>query len=298
MKNQLEANIKKFIIFNALSSFVLYYGIDKVFMQSRGLSTTNMVTVEIVFAVLVILLEVPSGAISDRWSRKYVLALNVFFFMLNTLLWVLAQDLNLFILGSTAAAIHMALRSGTDTSFLYDTLSQLNRSEEYEKIYGRSVFWANLIAIPAGIIGPVIAQYAGLSTPFWLTLPFSFAALIVALSFDEPKIHRTTHEMDYWKHITETASYIYQHPTIIHITSIAIVLGATIVILDEYAQLYFISIGIPVFALGLLGSTGHLIEALASKIATRLSARTHNSSYITAIFLSLFGFLGIGLCGR
>jgi MFS family permease len=135
MGKKLEANILKFILFNIFSTFVLYYGIDKVLMEARGLSTTDIVFLEIFCAVLILFLEVPSGAISDKWSRKYVLALNVAFFMLTTFFWVIAQDINLFILGATTGAIHMALRSGTDTSFLYDTLYELGRTDECMQQY-------------------------------------------------------------------------------------------------------------------------------------------------------------------
>src|SRR3972149_2945328 len=110
MEQRLKANIRKFYLFNILSSFVLYYAIDKILMASRALSVTDMVLVEISYAVVRLLLEVPSGALADRWSRKYVLALNMVFFMVNTFLWVMAHDINLFILGSVAASIHMALR--------------------------------------------------------------------------------------------------------------------------------------------------------------------------------------------
>jgi hypothetical protein len=59
-----------------------------------------------------------------------VLALNIAFFMINTFCWVIAHDLSLFLVGATAAAAHMALKSGTDTSFLYDTLAELGREAD------------------------------------------------------------------------------------------------------------------------------------------------------------------------
>src|SRR3989338_947221 len=114
MEQRLKANIRKFYLFNILSSFVLYYAIDKILMASRALSVTDMVLVEISYAVVRLLLEVPSGALADRWSRKYVLALNMVFFMGTTFLWAVAPNLSLFIVGSLLASVHSALASGTD----------------------------------------------------------------------------------------------------------------------------------------------------------------------------------------
>lgn len=295
MEKALQANIWKFLLFNVVSSFVLYYGIDKVFMASRGLSVTEIVLVEIVYALFVVLLEVPSGAISDRWSRKYVLALNMVFFMLNTFFWAIAQEVNLFLLGALAASIHMALRSGTDTSFLYDTLKQLKRENTYEKVYGDVLFYENLCAIVAGIVGAMIADHYGLVVPFWITLGISFVAVLIALSFTEPKIHRTTGEMRYWEHIRETGKYLWKHPFVLHLIFLSVILGATLGLMDEYGQLYYVKVGLPIFALGYMAAVGSGIEAIAGKFAHRLSRFKRKNVFGLAILFSAIGFLLVGL---
>jgi len=263
-------------------------------MAARGLSVTDIVLVEIIFAVFVIFLEVPSGALSDRWSRKYVLALNVVFFMLNTFLWAIAHNVSVFILGALAASIHMALRPGTDTSFLYDTLKQLNKENDYEKTYGNIIFYENLLAILAGIVGAMIADHFGLVVPFWMTLGFSLIAVLLALSFTEPKIHRTTGEMKYWEHIGETGKYLWRHPFVLHLIILSVVLGATLGLIDEYGQLYFVKIGIPIFVLGYLAAVGNGIEALAGKFSYHLRRFSRKKVFALSIFVSSVGFLVVG----
>ena len=264
-------------------------------MESRGLSISDIVLVEIVYAVLAILLEVPSGAISDRWSRKYVLALNMVFFMLNTLLWVLAQNIRLFLLGSVAASVHMALRSGTDTSFLYDTLKQINNEQSFSKVLGNTIFWENICAIVAGITGGMIADFIGLEVPFWITLGFSFIAVLIALSFTEPRIHRTTGEMTYWKHIAETGKYLVNHQSILHLITFAVILGATIILMEEYSQLYFVRVGVPILALGYLVAVGSGIMAITGKFAYRLGRFKRGPIFALAIIISITGFVIVGL---
>jgi len=72
-KKRLKSNIWKMYIISSLTAFVLFYAIDKVFMELRGLSVTQIVFIEIIYTVCVLLLEVPSGALADRWSRKMFL---------------------------------------------------------------------------------------------------------------------------------------------------------------------------------------------------------------------------------
>lgn len=295
MEHRLKANIWKFYLFNIFSSFVLYYAIDKILMESRGLSVTDMVLVEISYTVARLVLEVPSGALADRWSRKYVLALNMVFFMVNTFLWVIAHNISLFILGSLAASVHMAFRSGTDTSFLYDTLKQLNKSDAYTKTLGNVIFWENLLAIAAGIAGGMIADAFGLTVPFWITLAFSFIAVIVALSFTEPKIHRTTGEMGYWKHIAETGKYLWRRPFLVNLMVFSVIMGVSLLTIDEYGQLYFVGVGVPVLALGYLAAVGSGIEAIGGKFAYRLSRFSRKKVFAFAIATSATGFAVVGL---
>lgn len=295
MDNKLRANIWKFYLFTIFQSFVLYYGIDKIFMAARGLSVKEIILVEIVYAVVVIFLEVPSGALSDRWSRKYVLVLNVAFFMLNTFLWAIADNLSIFILGTLAASVHMALFSGTNTSFLYDTLKQLKAESSYEKTYGNVVFYENILAIIAGISGAMIADYFGLVVPFWITLVFSFMAILVALSFEEPKIHRTTGELKYWEHIRKVGHYIFKHRFIVHMIVLSIIMGTTIGLLDEYGQLYFVAAGVPVFFLGYISAIGNGVEALGGKFAYVLSKFKRRNVFGVSILLSVIGFIFVGL---
>jgi len=295
MDKKLRANIWKFYLFNIFSGFVLYYAIDKIFMEARGLSVTEIAIVLIVYDVLFIILEVPSGALADRWSRKYILALNMVFFILNTLAWVLAHDIRLFLLGSMAASVHMALHSGTDTSFLYDTLKQLKRDGDYEKTLGNSIFWSNLTAILAGVTGGVIADRLGLELPFWITIGFSFIAVFIALSFTEPEIHRTTGALKYWTHIIETGKLLWKHPFIKHVIVFWVIMGVTLMLIDEYGQLYFRGIGIPIYMLGILAAVGSGIEAITGKFAYRLSKFSRRRVFTIALIISIAGFIVVGL---
>jgi len=254
-----------------------------------------MVIVEISYLVARLILEVPSGALADRWSRKYALALNMVFFMVNTFLWAIAPNLSVFILGDLIAAIHSALKYGTDTSFLYDTLKQLGKTDTYTKTQGNVIFWESLLSIIAGIIGGMIADAFGVVVPFWVTLPFSFAAMIVALTFTEPQIHRTTGEMGFWKHIVETGKYLWKRPYLISLMVFSVIMGISLRPIDEYGQLYFIGVGVPVLALGYLSAAGLGMEALCGKFAYRLSRLSRKKVFAVAVATSAAGFIIVGL---
>lgn len=283
------------MLFNVLAHFVLYYEIDKAFMALRGISVTQMVSIEILYAGLVILLEVPLGALSDRWSRKYVLALNVFFLMLNTYFWVIARDVTFFAIGVVFGAIHSALVSGTDTSFLYDTLKEAGRAKDYARRWGQTIFVTSLFGMASGILGAMLVARFGLEAPFWLTLLVSGAALLVALSLREPHFHRPSAELGNWQHIRATAAGMRKQPGLVQLIQLWVMLNATFLIADEYNQLYFLAAGIPLLFFGYLGTVGNLIEALGGRFAERLARVPRPRLYRALVLVSSLGFLASAL---
>ena len=78
----MQLNIKRLYALYGLHGLIFFYSFDKVFLQLKGFSVQQVVVVELLYVLTIVLLEVPSGALSDRWSRKYVLSLSGLFFAL------------------------------------------------------------------------------------------------------------------------------------------------------------------------------------------------------------------------
>lgn len=288
---ELKSNLWKFNLYAIIAGFVLYYSFDKILMQMRGLSVTEIVLVEIVFALTAIIFEVPSGVLSDKWERRKVLALNSFFFMLNTFFWVIGQNVYFFLLGGMFAGIHVALISGTFTSLVYDTLKQLGNEEVYEKIWGNIASYEAATMVVAGVIGGMIAGRFGITIPFWLTFVFSTIAILIALSLKEPTVHRQSEETKYWEHIKTTFAYLWRHPTLYHLIVLMMMLLGTLGLMDEYMQLYFVKVGVPLFFLGYLGAFGNGIESVGMKLSYLLNRFQRKNVYGFFIIMSTAGFL-------
>lgn len=292
--NNLESNLWKFNLIAVLEGFVLYYAFDKILMQVRGLSVIQIVMVEIAFTITAILFEVPSGALADKWERRKVLALNSVFFMLNTFFWAIGRNFYMFLIGGVFAGVHVALASGTLTSLVYDTLKQIGNEKSYDRIWGGIASYGAGALVVASILGSMIAGRFGITIPFWLTLMFSAAAVLIALTLEEPTIHRLSEETKYREHIKTTFQYLWKHPTLYHLIALMAILEGTVTLVDEYAQLYFISVGIPLFFLGYLTAFGSGIESIGTRFSYLFSRFQRRNVYAFFIMLSSLGFLLTG----
>src|SRR5437667_11169642 len=71
-----RGNIWRLFTVQALLMFILWVPIWVVFLQRKGLSLTQVGLLEGVAWTITAFLEVPTGAIADRWGRKASIAVG------------------------------------------------------------------------------------------------------------------------------------------------------------------------------------------------------------------------------
>ena len=287
----MKQNITKLRIIAACTGATLYAAFDKLFMQERGLSLQEIVALEIIIATVVILTEVPSGAISDRWSRKYVLTLSSIFMACNILLWAGGHSFWSFATGAVFGALAITFKSGTNTSLLYDSLRESGKESSYARQLGvmRSVTAVAFIA-SAGI-GGLISQAYGIELTFWATLPLIIIAIALSLTLHEPKFHRSTEEISYWQHVKKTAGFVAGRPRIMRILFLLIAVTIPMLLIDKYAQLYFSSIGVGLFGIGILAIVSGGVDALFNYCTHRLAKFQHTTIFIIGLFAMSVGLI-------
>ena len=72
-------------------------------------------------------------------------------------------------------------------------------------------------------------------------------------------------------------------------------MGVTLVLMDEYGQLYFVGVGVPLFALGYLAALVIRIEAVGGKFTYRLSRFSRKKLFSVATAVSAIGFIIVGI---
>ncbi len=108
-----------FVFFQSL---IPAYVIERLFWEERGITVQEVVYTEVIFAVTIVLLEIPSGIVADKWGRKNMILLSsvleaiMFFLLINsTEFWHFA--IAIFLSGIAGSA-----NSGAENALLYDSL--------------------------------------------------------------------------------------------------------------------------------------------------------------------------------
>ena len=265
-----------------LSSFfqglIFWYAIEKVFMTSIGFTPTTIAIQISVMAVTGILLEVPSGILADRWSRKGILVVACTALALASFLLGISDSVVGYTLASILYGVYFALHSGAYDSMVYDTLIEVQGSRNgFEKYLGNATLIASVGLIIGSLLGGVIGEKFGLNSAYFWSIPGSLLAIIAAASFKEPLLHKAEKSINVVKHTRDTLYVVFQKG---YLAWVVVTLLATSVIystLLELSQLWPLALdmGLPWFgplnALILLGlGIGTPIAAVIIKKRTFL----------------------------
>lgn len=194
---RLEQNVPRFLAFRALISFQMFFGIWVIYLQEdRGLTLGQVTAMEGPFWLAMVLLEVPTGAIADRFGRKTSLVTGAWVYAIAVLVFALAGNYPLLFASYMAFALAMTLFSGADSALFYDSLKSVGRENDYQRLWGFA--WAvqsGAAAVAIFIAGPA-AAWAGLQAPILFDAGIAVLAALLALSLAEPPHHEAgTHQV-------------------------------------------------------------------------------------------------------
>jgi MFS family permease len=155
----LEGNLRRFIAFRLLYSARFYYPVFTVLFLDYGLTLEQFAILNMVWAVTIVLAEVPSGALADIVGRKRLLVFAAVLMVIEMALIVFAPIgsspwLFLMFLGNRiCSGLSEAAASGADEALAYDSLKALGREEDWSKLLERTTFIVSIGFFTTMILG-------------------------------------------------------------------------------------------------------------------------------------------------
>lgn len=181
-------NLRLLYLFWFLRDFQIWIPVWIVFLTiEKGFSLTQVTGAEGLFLVGVVALEVPTGAVADRWGRSTSLGLGALCLGVAVLLFAFATTFPLLLTSFMLWSLASTLMSGADMALLYDTLRETRDEDSFERLAGRGIActWAGAgIATLAG--GPVAALLDIRATIFIGAGTCAVTAAIAFLLYEPP----------------------------------------------------------------------------------------------------------------
>lgn len=317
-------NIRCFILFRVLFNARFYYPVFTILFLDYGLTLEQFALLNTVWALTIVLAEVPSGALADLLGRKQLLVATaslmvaemalIAFVPLGHSTWVFAA----FLVNRMLSGLAEAMASGADEALAYDTLVSHGLADQWPRVLeaqmraqnvgyifamtlGAAVYDPGLVNRVAAWLGwgEALSQQVTMRFPLYLTLVFALFALVATLKMEEPANGRQGQEKgraDLWELsalIMRAGQWILRTPLALAVILFAMTFDHTLRLIVTLTSKYYRLIGLPEASFGLLGSlvavVGLFVPRLARWMSERLSPGTNAAilgvGMVSALFL-------------
>ncbi len=321
-----EGNRKRFIAFRVLFNARFYYPVLAVLFLDLGLSATEYTLLNFVWAIVIVLGEVPSGALADRLGRRPLVIAAAACMVLEMLVLLVAPfngglTLLLFcLLNRVLSGAAEAMASGADESLVYDSLVAESRSAEWPNVLAAVMHWQSFGMVVAMLVGATVydphllnklmvflggtfhfEQSLTLRFPIALNLISAAVALWLTLGMREPeashRIQRAPASVGHaWSDIVGAGAWILRTPLALFAIVGGVLIDSVIRIFLTFGSVYYRLIDLPEASFGLIGAAMAGLGMAVSPIARWL---VHSGSllrnYVILAVLALIGLLGVAL---
>ena len=315
MSDPLRRNIPLFVAFRVLFNARFYYPVIGVLFLDLGLTLEQYALLYVVWAVVIIALEIPSGALADVIGRKRVVVLAAALMVVEMAVFAFAPRGEwlfwLLLLKRVISGAAEACASGADEALAYDSLPPDDREKVWPRVLESLMRWKSGAFFVAMVSGAALFDQSlvtsltgwsppdGVSTvrwPVYATLATALLCLAVALNFREPpgtSARGWSAVGRAWQNIIEGAVRVFTSRRILFLMLGALLMDSFVRIFLTFASNYYRLIQLPEFVNGVLGSglalLGFAVAPAARRMSTRLGAVANFSIVAVLVFAGLAG---------
>lgn len=183
----------------------LWVPIEKLFLAEIGFTPQTVGLMAAAYAAVVPILEIPSGILADRWSRRGVLVIGNVGALLSVLVGGLSTSVTTYVVAALLLGVYFAMQSGTFDAIVYDTVvEETGSSELFESTIGRVRMAESASLVLGALAGGALAAATAPRVTYFVTLPFLAVSTACLLAFREPRLHLGGEERSLRQHVAVT----------------------------------------------------------------------------------------------
>lgn len=185
-ETRLTNNVYKLYIFAFLKMTLFPMAIITLFWKDHiGLSLTEILVLQGLFSLASVVMEYPSGYLSDRLGYRAALLAAALFGMIGWTFYLFADSFASVLLAELLLGVCYAFISGSDSALLFETLQAEKREEQYARFDGRMTSWGQT-GEAAGALFAGLMYATSPRLPFAMQIVIWALALGICLSLREP----------------------------------------------------------------------------------------------------------------
>lgn len=235
-------------------------------MHAIGLTLSQVLLGESIFALTILIVDIPTSVFSDLVHRKGAFIASELCLLVGVIVLAFAQNFSHVIISQIFWGIGFATASGTNSAMLFDSLQGMGRENEHRKILGGITFFA-LITVA---FGQVISGFLGeidLRLPVFLCILIPLYKLILIIFLQEPPREPHPHAHEPLAHAFSAFRWLFSHSSILFLVIGSIFFSLAWKISIQTFNPYMELIHVPILYWGILMAFFNLVAAFVSRKA-------------------------------
>lgn len=277
-------NARLFVWFRLLFNCRFYYPVYTVLFLDFGMNLEQFAILNVVWAVTIVLLEVPSGALADVVGRRNLVVLAAVLMVVEMLVFAMLPVGGpwvfwVFIVNRVISGSAEAMASGADEALAYDSIPEPEQSNTWPRVMARLSRWMPLGFIVSSLIGAFVydassvnralaflgwehadlAKEVTLKFPIYLCVLTAVLCLMVTLAMREPedhgaRVHPTFREnvRASMRGIREAGAWIWRTPVPLLLLTLGFLLDSIVRLFYTVASNYYRLIGLTEASFGVV----------------------------------------------
>jgi MFS family permease len=294
----LHGNIGRLYAFSCMQKTLFPMAIITLFWKDRiGLSLTQILLLQSILSVVTVVMEYPSGYVSDRIGYRVALNIASLLGMAGWGIYIFAGSFSQVAAAEILLGISISFISGSDSALLYETLKAEDRTEDYLRLEGRMNGFAQAgEALGASFAGILYATAPLL--PFVLQVGVWLLAFLLTRSMVEPERERTV-TTDHLAEAFRSTRFAFLENRHLRYT---ILLNAVLGLASFYPvwliQPYMQASGVPLAWFGPIWAGANLTVALFAVASHRVHYGLGDRKMVILFILLIgAGYFGLGFIG-
>lgn len=289
----MRSALNKFLAFKFFDDLIFIYPLYALMFKDNGLSIFDISLLFTLWSLTTFLMEIPSGILSDKFSRKSLIISGQLLRVIGYSLWIIFPNFYGFLAGVILWGIKSSFTNSSVSAFVYDIMKKNNSQNNYVSFNGK----LKSVSLFAVVLSSLIADYIipfGYSLVLILSIVNLFLSLLFIYNIKEEKVLSLEKvSNNYIEPLKQGFKIIMNNNYLLRVILFSSTILATTITLDEFFPIFANTLGIEKNSLGLFIAFITSFQALASFIANNFKSY----SDITYNFLYIIGGLLLILVG-
>ncbi len=236
-------------MFFTIPVLMLYYA-------HKGVNMGDFFLLQGISWLAVFALEIPSGYISDIFSRKKTMIVGLSCWIIGYTYWIFNSGFYAMLFGELLFAVAISLCSGTTEAYLYDLLKRRKKEHQFHKKNAKMATFQNIGMTAGTLSGAFFYQFLGPESVCWISiLALSIAIIVMAFLPDVPESRRkVAANKSKWQDIMDISKFAVKNHEIKWLIIFPAIYGALTLIIMWGLQSVMITTHVPVFLFGVFVS--------------------------------------------